>query len=264
MKKIIVCILLICMLFAVGVVSNAASSISLTKFKDTILAGEQISITVNYPDNTSVADYTLTFDNSVFTADISQLSNYVDSAGDGFIKVVDTKNKSLTIVFSANSSANGTYKFGLKDIVLYDDDAHVIPADSNNLDVVVRQKSSDATLQSLTVNGESLDANQVKHSVTVPYNATNVTILAEKALYGNKVEGTGSKSLTGKTTSFNVVSYAEDGTSKNYEIVVTKSDALESKLDSLSINGTDRDVSILKHVLTCNNDTRISYDSSCR
>lgn len=264
MKKIIVCILLICMLFAVGVVSNAASSISLTKFKDTILAGEQISITVNYPDNTSVADYTLTFDNSVFTADISQLSNYVNSTGDGFIKVVDKKNKSLTIVFSANSSANGTYKFGLKDVVLYDDRANIITADSNDLDVVVRKKSSDATLQSLIVNGESLDVNQLKHSVTVPYNTTNVTILAAKALYGNKVEGTGSKSLTGKTTTFSVVSYAEDGTLKTYEIEVNKADALEPKLDSLSINGTARDTSILKHVLTCNNDTRISYNFSCR
>jgi len=256
MKKLIVFISIICILLSIGIISNAESSISLSKVKDSILPGEPVSITVTYPDNISVADYTLTFDGNAFLADISQISGYVKEQDSGSIKVVDTKNKSLKITLKSKPNANGTYSFGLTNVNIIDANGEGIPVTSSGIDVIVRAKSSDATLASLKVNGVALDVNKLEHKIAVPYNATKVTILAEKALYGKEdVPDTGSKDLTGKESTFEILSTAEDGTTKIYKIVVIKTDPINSKLDSLSVNGKTCDINVLKHSLTCDNGT---------
>lgn len=256
MKKVKFGILIFLLLISFAFCVNADSIISANRIKDTILQGETVSITVNYPSNATVAEYTLGFNSEAFVLDSSEIQSYVNSVGTDFVKVIDASNKSLTLTFISKSTAEGKFDFTLSDVNVYDN-AEKIETSVSNTSVTVRKKSSDATLSSLKVDGKALDVNKLEHTVNANYNATNVTILADVPKYGSIGRGsTGSKTLTGKTSKFEVVSLAEDGTSKTYTITVVKADPLAADLESLSINGNARDIKQITHNVTCNNETK--------
>ena len=87
-------------------------------------------------------------------------------------------------------------------------------------------KSSDATLSSLEVSGYTLspsfDKDTTSYTVEVPNDATSISIDAIATDSNASISGTGTKTLSGDSTTISVVVTAEDGSKKSYNITVNK------------------------------------------
>lgn len=105
---------------------------------------------------------------------------------------------------------------------------------------VVRAQNSDATLKSLSVEGQTLNptfnANTTNYTVNVANSITSVTINAEDNSGVASVTGTGVKSINVGSNSFNVEVTAQDGvTKKTYTINIIRAYSSDATLKSLSI-----------------------------
>lgn len=98
---------------------------------------------------------------------------------------------------------------------------------------VTRQKSSDATLKSLTVSSGTLSPSfspsQTNYTVNVEYDVSTITITASPNHQQAQVTGTGTHQLTVGETSLTVTVTAEDGQATNkYMIKVNRANATTS------------------------------------
>lgn len=107
---------------------------------------------------------------------------------------------------------------------------------------ITRSKNTNNNLSSLEVVGHTLSPtfskDKTSYNVTVDSSINNITIHATPEVSSTQVTGTGNKSLTTGTNTFNVVATSEDNQSKTYVIVVTKKASNDSSLASLSLTET--------------------------
>ena len=131
-------------------------------------------------------------------------------------------------------------------------------------------QSSDATLKSLAVAGYTLspafDKNTTSYSVTVPADATSVSISADATDSKATVSGAGSTTLSGDKTTIAVVVTAEDGTQKTYNVTVNKEAAAAPKnsdatLSSLEVTGHTLDPEFDKDTTTYAMEVESDVDS---
>jgi hypothetical protein len=89
--------------------------------------------------------------------------------------------------------------------------------------------SNDATLGSLTVSAGTLtpafEASEFEYTVAVDNSVDNITVSATPAHAAATISGTGSYALPIGNTTINIVVTAEDGTTKDYTVVVTRENA---------------------------------------
>lgn len=109
-------------------------------------------------------------------------------------------------------------------------------------------KSSDATLKSLSVSGYTLspvfNSNTTSYKITVPSTTTSVNLQGSVNHSKATVTGLGNVNLTGKTTTATIKVTAEDGTVKNYTVVIEKEETVipvvkssDATLKSLDVSG---------------------------
>jgi len=125
---------------------------------------------------------------------------------------------------------------------------------------VNRAYSSDNTLSTLTVSSGTLspafDANTISYTVSVPYAIDSINIGATANSSVGHVSGdTGSHALDVGDNTFVVTGVAEDTTTKDYTIVVTRGQDTDTSLKSVGVTG----YSVVKvddnhYTLTVNND----------
>ena len=104
--------------------------------------------------------------------------------------------------------------------------------------------SSDSKLKSLSVSGYSIspsfNANTKAYNVTVPTSVSSVSISATANSSKATVTGTGTVSLSSNPTTATIKVTAEDGSSTNYTVTITKEDVAlssDSTLKALKISG---------------------------
>lgn len=139
------------------------------------------------------------------------------------------------------TSGTGTYSSG-------DTEANiVVTAEDGTINTYVvkfsRNKSSDNTLSSLSIDGYSLNENftptTTLYTATVPgtVDSVNVNAIANDS-NATITSGTGSHNLNYGANTIQVRVTAENGTTKDYTITVTRSKKTISTLSDLTIDGT--------------------------
>ena len=136
-------------------------------------------------------------------------------------------------------------------VVIHDGDGNELDATPFKCDVTVNEesKSSDATLKSLSVKGQTLspefDKDTLDYTVTVSSDTTKITVEGEKNDDKATVDGLGEVTLKDDTTTTTVKVTAEDGqTTKEYIIKVTKEKkktVSDFTLKKVVISGADID-----------------------
>ena len=108
-------------------------------------------------------------------------------------------------------------------------------------------KSSDATLKSLSVSGYTLspafNSNTTSYKITVPSTATSVNLQGSVNYSKATVTGLGNVNLNGKTTTSTIKVTAEDGTVKNYTVVIEKEETVIPAVKSSDATLKNLDVS---------------------
>lgn len=143
---------------------------------------------------------------------------------------------SVTINAEANSDVASVAGTGVKSVNVGDNsfDIDVTAQDGTTKKTyvvkVVRAKSSDATLKSLSIEGQTIEptfsSEVINYTATVENTVANINILAEANSSVAQVTGTGNKALTEGSNTCEVVVTAEDGsTTKTYTISVTRQSA---------------------------------------
>jgi hypothetical protein len=169
--------------------------------------------------NPATPDYAVTVSNSVSSIMVAAAANYPLSAVDG-----DTGNKTLNV---------GDNLFSVT----------VTPEEGQpkTYTVTVHRKSIDATLQSLTVDGQSVSSSFVpshlNYQIAVE-NAVSVIALEAFATYPlATVTGTGNKTLNVGDNPFSVTVTPEEGQPKTYTIVIHRK-SIDATLQSLTMSNT--------------------------
>ena len=143
--------------------------------------------------------------------------------------------KALTLRFRAKAS--GEASLGIVDGKFFGEDSYYTNLVSVT-DVVIINKSSDATLRSLSINGKNIELKEdtLKYNITV---GSDVTELGVKAIVNNLMaevtEIVIPEELVTGENKVKVLVTAEDGTELVYEIIVTK----EAKEEVKQVNYQD-------------------------
>lgn len=104
---------------------------------------------------------------------------------------------------------------------------------------VTREQDTDNTLKTLTVSGCSLtfDSNTTEYSCQVENSVSSTTVAATANSSVATIEGTGSYTLTSKSTkNISVVVTAQNGTKKTYTVSVYRKPSTDATLKSLTIS----------------------------
>lgn len=187
----------------IGKVSLSASNGTVSTGSVWVEGSASATVTVGSSGTTTISARAIDMSNSA--------GNAVSPSGSTTITIASSSSSSG----SANSSNSNGSNSG---------------ATSNNKSTT---KSSVATLSNLGIRPNDFSgfsANKTSYSTEVPNNVESIEIYAEKAkdnngktITGQKISGTGKKTLKDGTNSFSIVVTAEDGkTKKTYTINVTR------------------------------------------
>lgn len=189
------------------IISNVNGNVPSTDA--TLKSLEVVGQTLEPTFNSNTLSYTVNVANSVTSVTINAEANsgVASVAGTG-VKSVNVGDNSFNIDVTAQ---DGTTK-----------KTYVVK--------VVRAKSSDATLKSLSIEGQTIEptfsSEVINYTATVENTVANINILAEANSSVAQVTGTGNKALTEGSNTYEVVVTAEDGsTTKTYTISVTRQSA---------------------------------------
>lgn len=189
------------------IISNVNGNVPSTDA--TLKSLEVVGQTLEPSFGSGVLNYTVNVANSVTSVTINAETNsgVASVAGTG-VKNVNVGDNSFNIDVTAQ---DGTTK-----------KTYVVK--------VVRAKSSDATLKSLSIEGQTIEptfsSEVINYTATVENTVTNINILAEANSSVAQVTGTGNKALIEGSNTCEVVVTAEDGsTTKTYTISVTRQSA---------------------------------------
>lgn len=246
-KKIISIFFVIALIFTLKNYSNAASAG--IQCNNTATVNKPISITVTG----SAVQWNLTLKvNGIKIASSSEFENVQGNKNisfSGSYTPTSTGNLTVSLEGSVTEAGDGSTirKFGTKTITVSENTSNnnknnngssSNPSAGNNggktdTNTGSTTKSNVATLSNLGIRPNDFSgfsANKTSYSTEVPNNVESIEIYAEKAkdnnrktITGQKISGTGKKTLKEGTNSFSVVVISEDGTAnKTYTINVTR------------------------------------------
>lgn len=246
-KKIISIFFVIALIFALKNYSNAASAG--IQCNNTATVNKPISITVTG----SAVQWNLTLKvNGIKIASSSEFENVQGNKNisfSGSYTPTSTGNLTVSLEGSVTEAGDGSTirKFGTKTITVSENTSNnnknnngssSNPSAGNNggktdTNTGSTTKSNIATLSNLGIRPNDFSgfsANKTSYSTEVPNNVESIEIYAEKAkdnngktITGQKISGTGKKTLKEGTNSFSVVVISEDGTAnKTYTINVIR------------------------------------------
>lgn len=244
MKKIFVSLIVTFLLFIpLGV--NAESNIVLKCNKTEIIADETLTC-----DISSSVDEGIVYNKLEASLNVSGATS-ITFNGDSTITGNITDNK--LVLNSSNNLSNsdigsiqikfsnvttGSKKINLSNVKFYNDNNQV--ATVNNVDSIIKVKSTVNTLESLTVsecNHCSLSPSFKSAITFYVVNAKSNKIMINAKANGNAtVTGTGLKTLTKDEETFQITVTSEAGTTKNYKIKVNKEALGDTSLKSLTID----------------------------
>lgn len=194
----------------------------------------------------NVGEVTTTFRDTKSSSPTSFSNTSGGAAVVTFFKVKDTAPAASPIKFTwiteSNAGSDGLYSTGSTSNSAY---VNLKTVDSSSLSVF-EEKSSDATLSSLSVSNSSTNyilnpsfisgGTTTSFSTVVPANIDKININATTTHTKARVTGVGEKSLNVGDNSFSFTATAEDGTVKTYTVNIKRlSDS--AYLDSLSLSG---------------------------
>lgn len=212
------------------------STIDVTIYLDNVNASTEgiiafqgdIHFDTNYLELVTVtpASSPYSFDYEVGGTDVVYLTGLDTSFRKGI------KSNTTIYTFTFKALKNGTTTVTLENVIAGDPSGDV---SANNSSKVINiggssstptVKSSDADLKSLSVSGYNIspafDAATTTYTLTVPSDASNVTIAALPSSGKASVSGVGSKTLSDGLNSVEITVTAEDGTKKTYTVNITK------------------------------------------
>lgn len=171
--------------------------------------------------NPTQKEYNVTVPNEVDNVDINAVlsdSTTQTVTGTGN-KTLQTGLNPFSVVVSAASGSTNEYKIN-----------------------ITREKNNNTNLSSLVVVDQTLSPafkpGTTGYTVNVASNINNIMITATPEVATSKVTGTGNKTISTGVNTFTVTVEAEDGSTKDYTILVTRQASSDSSLASLSINET--------------------------
>ncbi|MCM1053645.1 MAG: cadherin-like beta sandwich domain-containing protein [Ruminococcus sp.] len=137
------------------------------------------------------------------------------------------------ITFTFKAKAEGTATITVKNTEVSDGMGDILSSNNPTKTITIGTASNNAFLSSLGVTGYTLsptfNKNTTTYSVTVPNSVASATITATAEDGKAKVTNTGSKNLTaGQVNKFTVKVTAEDGTTKDYIVNITREKAPET------------------------------------
>lgn len=168
---------------------------------------------------------------SSLTIKVSNCEGYFSiSSSDTSVAMVSSSyewvDSSTTVTITGKKAGTATITIDAYDVS--DTDAEEFTG-SKTIKVTVSEKtkSSDATLSNLGITPydfSNFKSGTLSYNVTVPYETTSIKIYATANDSGATISGTGTKSLSTGTNTFNVKVTAEDGTTtKTYTLNITRS-----------------------------------------
>lgn len=148
--------------------------------------------------------------------------SFADSTSNG-------KNTTKTLSVTCKATSLGMISFtATGDITSADGSTTTVSASKRVTVVPVREKSTDANLSSLTLEGYELTPNfskdTLEYSVTVPSTINSVKIAAKANESHASISGTGEFEVSEGINTFNVVVTAESGATKTYVVNVNVED----------------------------------------
>lgn len=181
-------------------------------------------------DNYKIAGLDLSMSNGINTISPTTVFTFVFKAKKTGTTQVSLRNAEVT---DANSQFTPTVS--AKSITITDNTTS--PTNPTNpTNPTTPSKSSDATLKELAASGYTLSpnfqSNVTSYTVTVPKDATKVTLTGKVNESHAKVSGLGDITLTGDRTIANIKVTAEDGTTKTYVVNIVKENDEAPKKDS--------------------------------
>lgn len=184
----------------------------------TVTIGTQSgSLTTGTAGNVTYTVTTANIGNGTYTAKLTGVPSGVTADN------LTIRNNSGTLTLNIiNNAAAGTYYLSLTVDGAVSSSFTLTINSENEADNT--QKSSDATLQSLSVSGISFEfnPNTTKYSADVDNNVTFVTVSAEAANSKATVSGTGTVQLNTGSNTITVSVTAENGAMKAYTIDITR------------------------------------------
>ena len=211
-KKIIV--LLSILLFPVGVHAAGTASIG---GANQVEIGSSVTVNVTLKNT---AAWNIRINSSGSTSGCSQ--SFADATGNG-------KNATKTLSVTCKATSLGTIGFtATGDITSADGTTKNVSLSKRVTVVPVREKATDATLSSLTLEGYNLTPEFKKdvyeYTATVPSTINNVKIDAKSSESHASLTGTGEYEVTEGMNTFEIVVTAENGKTQTYKMIVNVED----------------------------------------
>lgn len=211
-KKIIV--LLSILLFPVGVHAAGTASIG---GANQVEIGSSVTVNVTLKNT---AAWNIRINSSGSTSGCSQ--SFADATGNG-------KNATKTLSVTCKATSLGTIGFtATGDITSADGTTKNVSLSKRVTVVPVREKATDATLSSLTLEGYNLTPEFKKdvyeYTATVPSTINNVKIDAKASESHASLTGTGEYEVTEGMNTFEIVVTAENGKTQTYKMIVNVED----------------------------------------
>lgn len=211
-KKIIV--LLSILLFPVGVHAAGTASIG---GANQVEIGSSVTVNVTLKNT---AAWNIRINSSGSTSGCSQ--SFADATSNG-------KNATKTLSVTCKATSLGTIGFtATGDITSADGTTKNVSLSKRVTVVPVREKATDATLSSLTLEGYNLTPEFKKdvyeYTATVPSTINNVKIDAKASESHASLTGTGEYEVTEGMNTFEIVVTAENGKTQTYKMIVNVED----------------------------------------
>lgn len=233
LKKIVSVLIIIGVLLSALVFSTAAASAPTIHFSaNTIEVGNDITVTVNI--NPDVEMYGVQFYLNYNPSVLKYNSGNGTNNDAGVLDVIEspTGEKSVSYTFSFTALAAGTSDISVTDCVysvLGDNQSNSVNFGGASARLTVKDPalSSNANLSSLKISGvklsPSFSASKTKYTAKVAYDTTEVNVTATAADSSAKISSvSGNKDLKVGKNTITVIVEAQNGTTKNYTIVLTR------------------------------------------
>lgn len=249
MKKRLFSVLFAC-LFALccfTAVSAASASVKLSLSASTVNVGNQVKVTVQISSSDTIGswDLSLSYDPAYL-----QYVSGADSGGGGKLRFVDssdgTKSVSKTVTFKTLKIGSTKVSVSSPQIIDFNT---MTPMSATGADRTIKiqaapERSGDNKLSALAVSAGVLDPafspDVTQYTLSVPFNVTQLAVSATPNHSGASVAVSDSNLVVGENT-VTVTVQAENGTKKDYVIMVTRNESALAG-STVEINGVTHTV----------------------
>lgn len=174
---------------------------------------------------------------SLFPEFSSDITSYTCTVGNGVTETI--------VAATANSSVASITGLGKKSLSVGDNNIEVIVKAQNGDEKVytvsVHRKSNDTSLKDLVVSGYNIspvfNKDTTNYTLSVPYDVTEISLIATPTSNLANVTMTDSKNLTLGANLVKITVTAEDESTRIYQITVTREQDTNNDLKSLSLTG---------------------------